>query len=165
MLTIGNGRRKAISCVMTATLGGEVSSMLKQKTMKIIAISVALVFGATFMAPASRADGFTVVGPGGGGAMFHPTVSPHDPREMLVACDMTGSYISHDVGRTLRMFNLRGPVRFFAFDPMDARTIYAGTEALWRSMDDGATWNLVWPRPSTVRGIRMSSDHADEAII
>ena len=79
--------------------------------------------------------------------MFHPTVSPHDPREMLVACDMTGSYISHDGGQSWRMFNLRSPVRFFAFDPIDARTIYAGTEALWRSGDDGATWNLVWPAP------------------
>ena len=110
-------------------------------------------------------EGFTIVGPGGGGAMFHPTVSPHDPREMLVACDMTGSYISHDGGHSWRMFNLRSPVRFFAFDPIDSRTIYAGTEALWRSRDDGATWNLVWPRPSTVRGVRMNSDHADETIL
>jgi photosystem II stability/assembly factor-like uncharacterized protein len=113
----------------------------------------------------ARAEGFTVVGPGGGGAMFHPTVSPHDSREMLVACDMTGSYISHDGGQSWRMFNLRSPVRFFAFDPIDARTIYAGTEALWRSSDDGATWNVVWPRPSTVRGVRMNSDHADETIL
>jgi len=106
-----------------------------------------------------------IVGPGGGGAMFHPTISPHDPREMLVACDMTGSYISHDGGHSWRMFNLRGAVRFFAFDPVNAHIMYAGTEALWRSTDDGMTWNLVWPRASTVRGIQMSSDHADESIV
>src|SRR5579864_705273 len=122
--------------------------MLKQKAMKIIAISVALAVAATLAAPAARAESFTVVGPGGGGAMFHPTISPRDPREMLVACDMTGSYISHDGGHSWRMFNLRGPVRFFTFDPVDRHTIYAGTEALWRSTDDGATWKLVWPRPS-----------------
>ena len=139
--------------------------MLKQKTMKIIAIAVTLAVAANLTVPAARAEGFTIVGPGGGGAMFHPTISPHDPREMLVACDMTGSYISHDGGHSWRMFNLRGPVHFFAFDPIDAHTIYAGNEALWRSSDDGATWNLVWPRPSTVRGIRMSSDHSDETII
>ncbi len=138
--------------------------MLKQKAMKRFAISVALAT-ASLLISGARADGFTVVGPGGGGAMFHPTISPHDPREMLVACDMTGSYISHDGGHSWRMFNLRSPVRFFAFDPVDAHTIYAGTEALWRSIDDGATWELVWPRPSTVRGVRMSSDHADETII
>ena len=35
-----------------------------------------------------RPGGFTVVGPGGGGAMFHPTVSPHDTETILVSCDM-----------------------------------------------------------------------------
>src|SRR5437016_2455496 len=114
---------------------------------------------------APRYDSWEVIGPGGGGGIFLPTISPHDANLVLVSCDMTGSYISHDGGRSWRMFNLRGPVRFFAFDPINARTIYAGTEALWRSVDDGATWNLVWPRPSTVRGVRMSSDHADETII
>jgi photosystem II stability/assembly factor-like uncharacterized protein len=128
---------------------------------------MALSLAAAIFLPAlnSRADGFTVVGPGGGGAMFHPTVSPRDLREVLVACDMTGSYITHDGGHSWRMFNLRGPVHFFAFDPNENRTIYAGNQALWRSTDDGTTWKLIWPRPSTVRGVRMSSDHSDESIM
>lgn len=138
--------------------------MLKQKAMKRFAISITLAAVSTLV-PAARAASFTIVGPGGGGAMFHPTVSPHDPREMLVACDMTGSYITHDGGQSWRMFNLRSPVHFFAFDPVDRHTIYAGTGALWRSNDDGATWNLVWPKPSSIRDIRMNSDHADETIV
>src|SRR6516164_652731 len=91
---------------------------------------MALSLAAAIFLPAlnSRADGFTVVGPGGGGAMFHPTVSPRDLREVLVACDMTGSYITHDGGHSWRMFNLRGPVHFFAFDLQRARTIYAGNQ-------------------------------------
>jgi photosystem II stability/assembly factor-like uncharacterized protein len=97
--------------------------------------------------------------------MFHPTISPHDPREALVACDMTGAYITHDGGHSWRMFNLRGPVRFFAFDPQRPHTIYAGTEGLWRSTDDGRSWTLVSPVPSTIRGIRMSTDHADEVLV
>ncbi|HMH12933.1 MAG TPA: hypothetical protein VK578_07475 [Edaphobacter sp.] len=113
----------------------------------------------------AHADKFTVVGPGGGGAMYHATISPHDPSEVLVACDMTGAYISHDGGHSWRMFNLRGTVRFFAFDPVQAHTIYAGTQALWRSTDDGESWKLVWPKPSMVRDVRMNSDHADETII
>jgi photosystem II stability/assembly factor-like uncharacterized protein len=112
-----------------------------------------------------RASEFHVVGPGGGGAMFHPTIDPHDLNEVLVACDMTGSYISHDGGRSWRIFNLRGTVRFFAFDPLQPRVIYAATKALWRSTDDGESWNLVWPKPSTVNGIQMNSDHADETIL
>jgi len=71
--------------------------------------------------------------------MYHPTVSPHDANTVLVACDMTGSYITHDGGKSWRMFNLRGVVQFFAFDPSNSKVIYAGTKALWRSSDSGAT--------------------------
>jgi photosystem II stability/assembly factor-like uncharacterized protein len=97
--------------------------------------------------------------------MFNPAISPHDPNEVLVRCDMTGAYITHDAGRTWRIFNLRGAIRFFAFDPVQPRVIYAANHALWRSTDNGESWNLVWPKPSTVTGVRMNGDHADEAIL
>src|SRR5712691_10716862 len=87
-----------------------------------------------------RPGDFKVLGPGGGGAMFNPTISPHDPNTVLVACDMTGAYITHDGGRNWRMFNLRDVVHFFVFDP-------------------------VYPKPMTIEGIRMNSDHSDETII
>jgi photosystem II stability/assembly factor-like uncharacterized protein len=130
-----------------------------------IATYVGLMAVICFSALTARADHFTVVGPGGGGAMFHATISPHDPSEVLVACDMTGAYISHDGGHSWRMFSLRGTVGFFAFDPIQPHTIYAGTKALWRSTDDGESWKLIWPLPSTISGIRMNSDHADETIV
>lgn len=116
-------------------------------------------------ARAERPGGFRIIGPGGGGAMFHPTISPHDANTVLVACDMTGSYITHDGGKTWRMFNLRGVVDFFVFDPLDAKTIYAHASGLWRSTDGGELWNLVYPDPSSVRGIEMNSDHSDERIL
>ena len=114
---------------------------------------------------ATRPGGFTPFGPGGGGAMFNPTISPHDPHTVLVSCDMTGAYITHDGGQSWRMFNLGGVIRFFVFDPVDAKTIYAANNGLWRSADDGETWKLVYPKPAAVKGVRMSSDHADGGII
>lgn len=114
---------------------------------------------------AERPGGFRVLGPGGGGAMFNPIISPHDAKTVLVSCDMTGSYITHDGGRTWRMFNLRGVVNFFVFDPLDPRTIYAHATGLWRSTDGGERWDLVYPSPSAVKGMKMSSDHADEQIL
>ena len=116
-------------------------------------------------AAGARPGDFQVIGPGGGGAMFNPTISPHDSQTVLVSCDMTGAYITHDGGRSWRMFNLRGTVRFFAFDPAQARTIYASVDGLWRSTDDGQSWNLVWPKPAAIQSTRMNSDHADEQII
>src|ERR1035437_10671398 len=143
----------------------EVIAMIKNNIRKHIVMPLGLITAICLAIPTVRADNFTVVGPGGGGAMYHATISPHDPNEVLVACDMTGAYISHDGGHSWRMFNLRGTVQFFAFDPVRPRVIYAATKALWCSTDDGESWNLVWPRPSTVSGIRMNSDHADETIL
>lgn len=97
--------------------------------------------------------------------MFNPTISPHDENTVLVSCDMTGAYITHDGGRSWRMFNLRGTVRFFAFDPVNPKTLYAYVTGLWRSTNGGETWNLIYPKPSAIRGIRMNSDHADESIV
>jgi len=111
-------------------------------------------------ASAPRQDAWKILGPGGGGAQFSPTISPHDPKRVLISCDMTGAYISQDGGTSWRMFNLRGTVRFFVFDPNDAKTIYASTIGLWRSTDEGRTWRLVFPEPGAVTRIEMPDDHA-----
>jgi len=127
-------------------------------------LQVAL-FAFLFGANDSRPGEFRIIGPGGGGAMFHPTISPHDPNTALVSCDMTGSYITHDGGKSWRMFNLRGVVEFFVFDPLDRNVIYARANGLWRSQDGGSTWALIYPKPSAVKSIKMSSDHSDEDLI
>jgi hypothetical protein len=129
-----------------------------------VAIGVAFIL-CLATAWAERPGNFRVIGPGGGGAMFNPTISPHDPNTVLVSCDMTGSYITHDAGRTWRMFNLRGVVNFFVFDPLDPKTMYAHATGLWRSTDGGERWKLVYPSPSAVKGVKMNSDHSDEQIL
>ena len=129
----------------------------------LLCFSLAIIFSTSFAA--QRPGDFRIIGPGGGGAMFHPTVSPHDTNTVLVACDMTGSYITHDGGQSWRMFNLRGVTDFFAFDPKDPKTMYAHATGLWRSTDGGEHWNLVYPNPSSVKGVKMNSDHSDESIV
>jgi len=126
----------------------------------------ALFFAACFAlaAPAPRFDAWRIIGPGGGGALFVPTVSPHDPRTVLVACDMTGAYITHDAGASWRMFNLREKVHFFAFDPTDRHVIYAKAGGLFRSSDDGRSWRLVLPRPENIRSVRLGDDHAEASL-
>jgi hypothetical protein len=47
------------------------------------------------------------VGLGGGGTMFAPQVSPHDPNLLFVACDMSGLYRSTDRGKTWLMCDAR----------------------------------------------------------
>src|SRR5690348_5122006 len=110
--------------------------------------------------PAPRADAWKVIGPGGAGGMFLPTISPHDPNIVLEHCDMTGAYISLDGGMSWRMFNLRGVVSAFAFDPRDPTIIYAGNHALWKSTDTGKTWRMMLPDPARGTVEHMRDDHA-----
>lgn len=130
---------------------------------------------------APRYDRWEVIGPGGGGGNFLPTISPHDARRVLVSCDMTGAYISNDGGRSWRMFNLGGPVGFFLFDPVNPQVIYTKTAAgppsmehdrppsspsLYRSADGGVTWRLVYADSAEDGAIpALAVDPADPAIL
>ena len=114
--------------------------------------------------PAARSDAWTIIGPGGGGTMIAPIISPHDPRVVVEHCDMTGSYITQDGGRSWRMFNLRSGIETFAFDPGNPRRIYAGNAALWRSDDTGRTWSMIFPNPAMNTVEHQNGDHGDYSL-
>lgn len=116
-------------------------------------------------ASSTRGSGhWTVIGPGGGGAQYLPAISPHDENVAFVACDMTGSYLTHDGGASWRMFNLRGRTSLFVFDPASRGTMYAYGIGLFRSVDGGRLWKLVYPSPEDVRAVTAMGDHAEESI-
>jgi photosystem II stability/assembly factor-like uncharacterized protein len=115
--------------------------------------------------PNGRNDNWTITGYGGGGAMFNPAVSPHNPDYAYVSCDMSQSFVTYTGGESWRMFNLRGMVHFYAFDPLDSNTVYANSIGLFRSSDKGNTWNLIYPDPSEILGIGSKGDEADEYLI
>jgi hypothetical protein len=106
-------------------------------------------------------DAWRIIGPGGGGAQYIPTINPADPRHVFVRCDMTGSYVTEDGGQSWRMFNLRTVVRDFAFDPSRPDTVYACNSGLYRSDDRGRHWTLVYPDPAEIIEETMRGDHAD----
>jgi photosystem II stability/assembly factor-like uncharacterized protein len=99
---------------------------------------------------ANSKDGWVILGPGGGGCVHTLTVNPHHPDTLLVSCDMTAGYITHNGGRSWREFNLKSRQYAYAFDPHDPHTIYVGTSGLFLSTDDGATWRLIFPDPARV---------------
>jgi photosystem II stability/assembly factor-like uncharacterized protein len=105
------------------------------------------------------------VGYGGGGAMFYPAVSPHNPNDAFVSCDMGGAYATYDGGASWRMFNLRSPVHYYVFDPVDSNVVYANSVALFKSNDRGLSWSVLYPSPADIKAIVSRGDHAEEEVV
>lgn len=112
-----------------------------------------------------RLDAWQIIGPGGGGTFYNPTISPFDPNLVLVSSDMTDSFITENGGRTWREFNLRTTSRFY-FDRNLKDRIYAtaGAAGSFYSDDRGHTWKLFHPEPSSVNAYWYNDDEAEPSL-
>ena len=88
------------------------------------------------------------IGLSGGGAMFTPAISPHDPNLMLLNCDMSAAYRSTDGGRNWEMLHwdqLLSSTRcrpvFHPTDPNTVFSVHGWSGRLRVSRDRGATWS------------------------
>ena len=101
---------------------------------------------------------WTVIGPGGGGGVLKPTVSPFDENLVMTHCDMTAAYLSADGGENWEMKNLWTVPEDFEFDPVDSQNIYVATRGyrhsedrgsglslLYRSENQGTSWTIIYP--------------------
>ena len=104
--------------------------------------------GITAVAAAPK-QSWQPVGLCGGGGLFNPVASPHDPKLMMAECDMGARYISRDGGKTWKMIHreqigsaVRGAPPLF--HPTRPGVIYAlsGFQAatLYVTRDNGETW-------------------------
>jgi hypothetical protein len=128
----------------------------------------------------SQSKSWKVIGPGGGGGIMLPTISPFDENLVLTHCDMTGAYISYNGGNQWRMFNLWTVPDDFEFDPVNPNTIFTATRGyphsedrgsglsiLYRSEDKGKHWHIIYPNVSKTKEVHklQSSDLLPSQII
>lgn len=105
------------------------------------------------LAAAAPAQEFINVGIGGGGGLYTPTVSPHNPQLFMISCDMGGTYISRDAGRTWETLDYRqlsnSRLARPLFDPFEKKVIYAAAGNVLKKSDDaGRVWQ-VFVAPNT----------------
>ena len=127
-----------------------------------------------------KINGWQVIGPGGGGGVMLPTISPFDENLVLTHCDMTGAYISYNGGTDWRMFNLLTVPVDFEFDPQSRDTLYVATRGypysedrgsglsmLFRSEDKGRKWRIIYPDVSKIKqtGKLQSTDLLPSQIV
>ena len=105
---------------------------------------------ADFLLP-QRLDAWRIIGPGGGGAFYHPTISPFDPNLVFATTDMSGCFVSENGGHTWRTINFRTSCEIF-FDPKLPNRVYALARAIWRSDDRGHTWSMLYPNAAAKPG-------------
>ena len=120
-------------------------------------------------ADGSESAGWKVIGPGGGGGVLKPTISPFDENFVITHCDMTAAYVTLDGGKNWEMNNLWNVPDDFEFDPDDPNTVYVATRGfsysedrgsglsmLYRSTDKGKRWEIVFPDVKKARkGLEM----------
>lgn len=118
-------------------------------------------------------DSWSPIGPGGGGALFSPTINPHDPNEMFVPSDMSQVFHTVDAGATWRTVDFReiqgnwatnvqftsDPDVAYAVDYSLIDLIDSATPA--RSDDGGKTWQPLSADPTGGGVFSLLSDYGD----
>jgi hypothetical protein len=110
------------------------------------------------------ANNWQRVGPGGGGSTFIPTFSYHNSADFIIRCDMTGSYLTRNDGQNYQQINVAGGASCYAYDPLNANTLYIGSSVLQKSTDGGRSFSVCFPKPEDILRTRFTGDHAEYEI-
>ncbi len=91
---------------------------------------------------------FSVRGLGGGGGLYRPSISPYNPKALLVTCDMGGTYRSADGGNSWVLIHYAqglGGMRWAPPPRYTPKSVYwvTGRHTLCRSNDAGQTWTKL----------------------
>lgn len=105
-------------------------------------------------------------GPGGGGALFAPSFSPHNQNELYIACDMSEVFHTANLGASWDLLDFRqiqgnreSQVRFTG-DPLILYALdYTGDLARpSKSTDGGSTWNSLTSDPTFGEAYSLFAD-------
>lgn len=109
------------------------------------------------------------LGLGGGGAMYYPAASPHDPEILFVSSDMGGLYRSDDGGRSWTMLDWRNTqhLGLLVFHPTNPNVVYAcpwqgSGDNFMMSADAGVTWQRLGGASAPWTGDNLTSFAVDQ---
>ncbi|MDQ3823888.1 MAG: lamin tail domain-containing protein, partial [Actinomycetota bacterium] len=97
----------------------------------------------------------TTLGPGGGGAMYSPLVSPHDASLLYACCDMGGLYRSTNGGGAWRLVDGREIFVNITIDRAAPPRLLPPRPLACHPDPAKSDWLVAW---SELRGLRLSRD-------
>lgn len=92
----------------------------------------------------------TVLGAGGYGALFDGAIDPFEQHTLAARCDMGSIYMSYNEGQSWMRHNINGTILSLEFDPSTEGVIWAGGSGVYKSVDHGRNFELVYPSPSEI---------------
>ncbi|MFB3893695.1 MAG: WD40/YVTN/BNR-like repeat-containing protein [Phycisphaerae bacterium] len=116
------------------------------RTLAAIFLAIALAGATARGEEGPKSCGFDVIGIGGSGGIFTPTVHPDDPKIVFVSCDMSGAYRSTDGGNNWTLLHYKQISNCNTVRPAFSKdTMYWARQpgTLLASKDKGLTWSPV----------------------
>lgn len=132
----------------------------------VFALSLSLLMVLVRVADAAPPSQWLPRGPGGGGALFAPSFSPHNANEIYISCDMSELFHSTNLGTSWEMQDFRqiqgnreSQVRFTSNPSILYAIDYTGDLARpSKSIDGGATWNRLANDPTSGEAYTLFAD-------
>lgn len=133
--------------------------MEDSKRLALLGLILGLLLGVNVVDAAVPPDTWMPVGLGGGGALYGPFFSPHDPNELYVNCDMSQLFHSVDAGNSWEIVDFRQlqtnghTLVRFTDDPLvryagDGTVFTGGGFVVSKTTDGGVTWVPVAGDPT-----------------
>src|SRR6185503_9764221 len=130
------------------------------------ALSLSLLIVLIQVANAAPPSQWLPRGPGGGGALFAPSFSPHNPNELYISCDMSEVFRSTNLGASWEMQDFRqiqgnreSQVRFTNNPSISFAIDYTGDLARpSKSTDSGLTWKRLTADPTSGEAYTLFTD-------
>lgn len=107
----------------------------------------------------------SVLGIGGEGALFRPIISPHNSNDMIVITDMGNVYLSWDKGKHWSSRYLNGVCLCATYDSSNKNTVYVGGNGLYRSTDNGKTFEMIFPNKNDLKAKLTHNENGKTYII
>lgn len=141
----------------------------------LLALAASLV-GVPVAVAAEAEPYFVNIGLCSGSSLHGGSVSPLDPKTMLVQSDMSNAFYSHDGGQTWHLIHMKylrggGTTTPAEYDPADANVIYwTDGRTVKVTRDRGVTWVMVgpsqpWDERDRVRRIYLDPDLAGRLFV
>ncbi|HBM97851.1 MAG TPA: hypothetical protein DD413_00355, partial [Ruminococcus sp.] len=109
-------------------------------------------------------ENYDLIGAGGYGALYDVSIDPFNDSILATRCDMGGLYMSYNKGKSWERRNILGVMSDIDFDEENDGVVYATGSGVYKSIDHGKTFELIFPSKESIAGHGSGGESMGECI-